>query len=358
MIDTVRESIAQEKQERREQRLMGFARRHRSFLLTILRDILWSLDGWKTSELRSFITDFNPDVVWLDGSPLILMNRLNNYVTSIAKKPSCTYLMDDVYTYKSCPSLLSKLYRFFLRKLVRTTVQNASHVFVASEKMKEEYDRFFSINSTFLAKGASAPLDTVESKEITNPIKFVYLGNVLIGRLDSLALLARAIHRINSAHEKRFELWIYTSDFISKTDYKKLVLDETIHLCGPVPYNEVNTIMQDNDVVVFVEGLNNRYCRIARLSFSTKIVDYISSGKCIFTIGPADSAPVEYLKEHNISIVAHNESDIEDRLSRITIPQLKEYMNRSRCFALSNHNKDAIQSRLYQKLKDVSLSQN
>ncbi len=95
--------------------VMNFVRKHRSMLFNILRDLLWGLNGWKSNELSNFVKDFDPDIVWIDGSPLILMNRVNNYILSIANKPTVTFLMDDVYSYKSCTSMSGKVYKYFLR---------------------------------------------------------------------------------------------------------------------------------------------------------------------------------------------------------------------------------------------------
>lgn len=358
IVDTSDDYVPQESLEAKEQSIMSFARHHRSYLLSFLRDLLWSFSGWKTKDLKKFITEFNPDVVWLDGSPLILMNKLNNYVCSIAKKPSCTFLMDDTYTYKSCPTLSSRIYRYFLRKHLRKTVRNANHIFVASEKMKQEYDKEFSINSTFLAKGiADLPQDIVR-KDVVYPIKMVYLGNVLIGRLDSLILLAKSIHKINKEQGKKFELSIYTGDYISKREQNELGLGDSIHLCGLVPYSEVNNVIESNDIVVFVEALEGRQNRIARLSFSTKIVDYIASGKCIFTIGPKDSAPVEYLKDNNISLVAHSVDEIYSELKRITPEVIRQYGIQSIEFAKKRHDKSEIQKSLYEIIDKVANSSN
>ena len=337
VLDTQEGYTSQVNQEVKEESLMAFARHHRSILLTICRDILWNFGGWKTPELKQFILDFNPDVVWLDGSPLILMNKLNNYVAEIAGKPTCTFLMDDAYTYKSCTSLSSRIYRFFIRKHIRKTIVNSRHVFVSSEKMKHEFDNIFSINSTFLAKGVTEFKDCAQLPLATPPFKIVYLGNVLIGRFDSLILLAEAIHRINTEQGKKYELSVYTGDYIPEAKKKKFLLDDSIRLCKPVPYNEVPNIINANDMVVFVESLEGKQPRIARLSFSTKIVDYIVSGKCILTIGPADISPVEYLKEHGISIAACSKDEIYSVLD-----------------ARKNHDKKKIQANLYNIIKQLA----
>lgn len=354
VIDSTSRYKHSEVSENREQSLMSFVRQHRSIFFTICRDILWSLGGWKTKELKAFIKDFDPDVIWLDGSPLILMNRLNNYVAKIAKKPTCTFLMDDVYTYKSCSSFVDKIYRFFLRKHVKKTVDAASHVFVASEKMKVEYDTEFSINSTFLAKGIDSVIP-VSTNILTSPIKLVYLGNVLIGRLDSLILLSEAINEINKADGNKYKLSIYTSDYIPVDKKARLLNSDSVQLCAPVPYSEVAEVISNNDVVVFVEALEGKQNRIARLSFSTKIVDYIGSGKCILTIGPSDLAPVEYLRNHNISIVASTKEDIFRQLNGLTPQRIEEIAHKTVKFAKEKHSKHKIQNELYQIIKRVAL---
>ena len=112
--------------------------------------------------------------------------------------------------------------------------------------------------------------------------------------------------------------------------------------------------MAENDVVVFVEALTGSAKRIARLSFSTKIVDYIASGKSIFTIGPADSAPVEYLRNHDISLVANNQDEIYDNLNRMSISLIQDYSERAIEFCRSNHDKESIQKNIYRILSDIS----
>lgn len=355
VIDTNKSFVHSKDQEAKEDNLMSFARHHRSFFLTILRDVLWSSGGWKSKELKSFVSDFNPDVVWLDGSPLIFMNKLNNYICSIAAKPSVTFVMDDVYTYKSCPTLMSRIYRLFIRKHVKKTIVKASHVFVSSEKMKREYDEIFSINSTFLAKGVNDFISIDNLPQVHNPIKLVYLGNVLIGRFDSLILLAEAIHAINVTKGKTFELSVYTGDYIADEDRERFLLDDSIHLCKPVPYHEVNNVMNQNDIVVFVEALEGKLNCIARLSFSTKIVDYIVSGKCILAIGAADLSPIEYLDSHGLSLTATKKEDIYKVLETITPEVMHEKIKNSLAFAKTTHNKRTIQNNVYGILSDVAI---
>lgn len=342
-----------QKMSLQEAKTMSFVRGHRSWFFSILREFLWYLNGWKSKELRAFIRDFNPDVVWLDGSPLILMNRLNNYVLKYAGCPAVTFLMDDVFNYQSCPTVKDKLFKFFLRKHVRKTVKQCRHVFVASPKMKTEYDRIFNIDSTFITKSFNADALTNNCLESHNPVRLVYLGNVLIGRLQTLSLIAQQIKEINR-DEVRITLDIYTGDYIDEQSKVALnVSGVTVH--GLVPYDQVPSIISNSDVQVFVEALEGRNKEIARLSFSTKIIDYIMSGKCILAVGASSLAPIEYFRNEDIALVASDRSEIKDCLLKLMDCRLiSEYADKAISCGRRNHDKKMMDEKIFSILKDTA----
>ena len=64
-------------------------------------------------------------------------------------------------------------------------------------------------------------------------------------------------------------------------------------------YQEIQRILQYADVVVFAEALEGKEANIAKLSFSTKITDYISNGKCVLAIGKRYIAPIDYFLKYD-----------------------------------------------------------
>ena len=346
-----RNDIATAKQELSA---MKFVRGHRSWVFSLFREIIWLLGGWKTKELKKFIADFDPDIVWLDGSPLILMNRLNNYVYKIAKKPMVTFLMDDVYCYESCPNAVSKVFKYFLRKQVKQTVEHSRHVFVSSLKMKEEYDRIFGVESTFITKSFDANTLKTNVDKIHKPVRMVYLGNVLIGRLESLIHIAACMKEINKNGQK-LQLSIYTNDIIPKEKMKHLLVDNGIKICPPVAYDKVPVIIAENDVQVFVESMEGKNMAIARLSFSTKIIDYIQSGKCILAVGPKDVAPIEYFRNEDAALVASTKEGLMQVLLRLTDESvIRQYAEKAVACGKRNHDREMMHTRIYSIIQSVS----
>lgn len=340
---------------RKEASTMEYVRGHRSFLYTVLREFLWHLNGWRSKELKQFICEEDPNLIWLTGSPLILMNRLSRYVVKVAKKPYCIYEMDDVYSYKNCGNNPSKyIYRFFLRKRVKSLIKGASQVFVISPKMKNEFDGIFGINSCVLTKGIDFSNRQFVPYDSKDPINMVYMGQLIYDRISSIEMLARALDVIN-AKKNRILLNIYTGTQIPESIKDTITKNGSVCFCAPVPYSQVDGIINQSDVVLFAESLDPRFKNIARLSFSTKLTDYFASGKCLFAIGPDDIAPIEYLKEKNAAIVVTNKGELVDKLEYLVSPNvISEYAEKSFRCGEQNHNKRNIDDMLFSKLIEIT----
>lgn len=343
----------------KEASTMQYVRGHRSIWMSFAREILWAFNGWKSNELKRFIMEFSPDVVWLDGSPLPLMNRLFDYVLNIAKKPAVIFMQDDVYTYESCGSGWSaKLYKWMLRNKVRKVVQQCDDMFVISPKMKREYDNIFGFNSTLITKGIDIDRIPPVSYEIHNPLRLVYLGQVIYGRIYSLISIAEALENIN-ADGVKMQLFVYTNNQINEEEKKKLLVKNNVFLMPPVPYYDVPRVVNENDVVVFVESFVPQYCNVARLSFSTKICDYLASGKCILAIGPRNIAPIEYFKEEDAAVVATSKDEIVDAIQRLSDKNVVEkYVNQARECALRNHDRKRMNEVVYGKINALVNNKN
>jgi len=347
--------LSEEKIAAQEAATMQFVREHRSFWFTFLREILWAFNGWKSKELKQFILDENPDVVWVAGSPLLLMNRLSRYVVKIASKPYCVFEMDDVYPEQLyCWNPFRYLYRVMLRHNVKNLIKGASQLFVISPKMKREYDALFGTDSIILTKGIDFSSITYPSIKVHTPVQMVYMGQIIYDRLSSLELIGRALDEINKDGQ-RIVLNIYTRNPIEDRQKAQIVRCNNVVFHNPVPYADVNKVICQNDVVVFAESLRDQYKNVARLSFSTKITDYLASGKCIFAVGPSDCAPIEYFKENDSAIVACDYNEIKRELYGILKPgKIETYSHKAFTCGKKHHDKSIINATLYGRLADLS----
>lgn len=336
-----------------ENNTLTYVRKHRSSVFLWLREFLWSLNLWKTKGLSDFVMDFDPDVVWLDGSTNIFLDRLYLYVLKKTGKPGLLYLMDDNYTYKSMVGF-SPIYYTCHRFTMRGLVNRSKRVLTISHKMKKEFDKLFGINSTIITKGIDYSHTDYLLPRVHNPIRLLYMGQIIYGRDYTLALVIKALDEINENGIK-IKLSVYTKNVIP--NYLKEVVknSKSVSFEEVVPYSKVPDIMAENDVLLFMESLNPKYNRDARLSFSTKITDYLASTKCIFAVGPYDCAPIEYFEEEDCAITAHNYEEVKLCLLKLTeIEVIKKYSQNAYRIGKSNHDVNIIRERLYRVIYETA----
>jgi glycosyltransferase involved in cell wall biosynthesis len=238
-----------------------------------------------------------------------------------------------------------------LRKQVKYLATNCKEMFVIVEKEKEETDRVFGTDSVILTKGIDFSKKEYQSHTVNTPLKFVYTGRLIIGRDKTLALLADLLNKING-DEQKATLEIYSPDTVGDGVMARLNSGCSKH-CGCVSRDEVQEIQKSADVVVFAEALEGKESKAARLSFSTKITDYLSNGKCVLAIGKEDIAPIDYFVRNQSAIVATSATELEEKL-RFLIgnpEQIEAYSQKAFACAKRNHDKEIIDERFMQTIR-------
>ena len=324
-----------------------------SSILPLAREFVWMLGRWKSTALKKFVFDFDPDIVFVPIYPTVFMGRIQHYILKLCNKPYVCYLADDNFSYDSCKGLLSYLHRFWLRKNVRWLSTHCKQMFVIVEKEKEETDRDFGTDSIILTKSIDFTNRTYMSHEINRPIKFVYTGSLIIGRDKTLAMIAEAINEINLCNSLA-ELDIYSQT--TPSDEMMLRLNRgSSHFKGFAPRSEMDEIQKEADVVVFAESLEGKSANIARLSFSTKITDYLSNGKCILAVGKEYIAPIDYFRRNDSAIIASNEEQIKDSIKLIVNNPsiIWEYGKKAYDCAVRNHEKQMINKRFIESMINI-----
>lgn len=299
-----------------EKKLYTKAHKKKSWFMTIVREIVWSLGCWKTEALDEFIQEEAPDVYFIPIYPVVYMGKLQLYILKRHPKPYVCYLADDNYSYKSCgKNCFAYIHRFMLRKVVKQLAVNSTEMFTITKIEAEDTDKLFGTKSIVLTKGINYEGLNFEEKKVSNPIRMVYTGNLLIGRSQSLVEISKALEKINQNGEK-VTLDIYSPTVLDAQTMKYLN-SNGCHFRGSIPKCEVDRIQKSSDIVIFAESLEKKHRFDARLSFSTKLTDYFKNGKCIFAIGDKTIAPIAYLKENNCAIIVNEYNEIEGKLREL-----------------------------------------
>ena len=93
-----------------------------------------------------------------------------------------------------------------------------------------------------------------------------------------------------------------------------------------------------------VESLEKKFRNTARLSFSTKITDYLRSGKCIFAIGDKDIAPIDYFNRYDSAVTASSYEQISEKVTElVNTPDLVlEYAKKAYDCGVEHHERSKM----------------
>ena len=330
--------------------------KHNISWLPIAREIVWKIGHWKSKALYDFVQEFNPEVIFVPLYPTVYMGWVQKYIIKLTKKPTVCYLADDNYSYDSCKGVFEYLHRWWLRQQVGPLARSCKEMFVIVEKEKEDTDSRFGTNSIILTKSIDFTNKPYKKKPLNNPLKFVYTGSMVIGRDVTLTILADTINKVNKEADcVKAELYIYSQTEPTTEILSKLNKGNS-HFCGRISRDEVLKVQEDSDVVVFAEALFGKQANAAKLSFSTKITDYLANGKCVLAIGRDYIAPIDYFLRNDSAIVATDTTEIEAKLREIIDnPSLiQEYSRKAYDCAVRNHEKSMIDRRFVETMIKVA----
>lgn len=344
---------------KKEQQITNTAKKHKSTALLFIRDFVWVLGGckWKKA-VRSFIVEVKPDVIYLPIYASLYMCQIGRYVAKYAGAPIVGHLSDDNWNYSPAYSKysLAYFYRWCLRKSEYKLIQKTEYLEVFAQNMKEEYEHVFGKKCYLIGKGVTVESVSKPHKPLCKDgiIHFVYTGGIGGERYSVLIELGRVL-----LHQsfKKCVLDIYTTTFLTDDMKTQLNSVPAIRFHGAVSGNEVLKIQKEGDYLVHVEGFSSQSIASTKMSFSTKIIDYLSTGNVMLAIGPAEVNSIQMLKKYNMGIVVDDIKKLDSLLTDIVTGKIDtediqknayEYLTKER---LKDNIQGAIRERLLNLLK-------
>ncbi len=333
---------------------MNKARLLRWELFFVLRDLIWFFGNWKTKELYQFVYEFQPDMIF---GTLTYMSNINRMMLDFQKRyqiPLVLYSWDDVYSWSHFSwnplFLLRKLYN---RHYIRKCVNQSSMMYTITKEMQEEYGGYFNKECKILCK--SYDFDGEPSlKKIEQPYHLVFMGNIGAGRWQALAQLVNVIKEINQEKGKTAFLDVYTLSPLSEEIVNALNIDGTSKLNKAVAQDKVMETQRNADILIHVEPLNKRDASFYRLSFSTKLVDYLYNARCILGLG-LKTATLSYIEDNQAGIVVYDIAKAKAQLDYLFAhPEIIEQYGRNAwdC-GVRNHERSIIRKMLIADFEDV-----
>ncbi len=341
--------------EKENKRFYDFFRSHNWTLFHCARELLWRLSDFKSEQLRRFVLDFAPDVIFAPLCYSRFVLAVHRYVIDLCKAPAVTYIYDDLYSFKQLSfSPLFWLNRFMQRGAIRRALPYYSYAYTMSEQQAAEFSKLHDIELKVLRKCAAVSCENQESKP-RKEVRLIYAGGVYFGREKTLVKVADAVRKLRSEGEQ-VKLDIYTSSPLSRNDASRLNDNDGCRVLPAIPFDKLRDAYSSSDIALHVESFERRNALTTRLSFSTKIVDCLGSGCAVLAICPDFNTGWRYLRDEDAAICVSAPDDVEAAIRRLVSDESlrKSYAQKALNCAVKNHDASSIRANLANELETLA----
>lgn len=283
-------------------------------IFRIVREMVWKLGKWNTSELNEWLDEFNPEVIFFCAGDSIFAYKIVEYIKKKYKTKVVVYITDDYVLKRKTISPFWWVRRNYIHKEMLKTVQASDLFITISSEMKSTYKKIFNKDSIIAMNMSDSMLDgrlvtTMREKE---NIRLVYTGGLNFNRYKTLRILGKTIEKFNkNSVDKKVYLEIYSGIDPGEKIIKKLDIINASKYCGSLDATSLKMVLNNSDILVHVESFSNNSIESTRLSISTKISEYLSLSKPILAVGPPGIASMKYLSDSAFCITDLKKIDSE-----------------------------------------------
>lgn len=263
----------------------------------LLREGLW-WKKWKSKKLVKWLDEFKPTTVFFVAGDSGFAYDICMYIVNRYKSRLSVYITDDYIIPRKQESLILKARRNLIKSKMMRSVKKADSFFTISSVMRTEYKRIFGIDSRIVVNMPDRIRQSNNLNNNNNEYVLLYAGALNYGRDETIHLIATAIDRYNNVfNEKKAILRVYTNKLPAPEILNTICVVGASEYGGSLNRDELNTMLNQADVLVFVESFEEEQIEKTRLSLSTKVPEYLSAGKPVFAVGPSNIGSMEYLQE-------------------------------------------------------------
>lgn len=313
-----------------------FGLRH-SPLTHLLRGLLWRKKFWCSYELNKWIDKFKPECVFLSFSDDYFIPQIALYIAEKYNIPIVNSILDDYYfNIRSSLNPLYWWYKLTYRKLIRRVFNHKGSAVFINDKIRDKYNGVFGLNGETIYLSSTVKRKSFAPINVTNPL-ITYFGNIGMGRNYSLNEIGYTLGKINP----NYKLEVY-SNSRNPQEYDVFKGNPNIYYGGTIPYEHVQSKMQNSDITIIVEGFLPKDIYESRYSLSTKAADALASGVTILTYGSQECGIVEYMQSTKAAYVCTDKKDLENVIREmLTTPEKqKEYYEQQVVITYEHHNID------------------
>lgn len=319
----------------------------RQFAVCELDSLAVKLDESTLEAIRVF----QPQAIYTLGASVSIL-RLVNKLSVQLNIPVIMHFMDnwaEHIQWEDNPLL--SLYKSSLKKKMLACIKRCKLVVTISSSMAEAYHEKFQKETLVLMNTVDISRFKGLTSKDTGVIHFVYAGGLHLDRWKALREIALSIQQTNG----KGILDIFTSkDNIEL--YRSGFETLPVAFYEAVPHERIDEVYQKADVLVHTEIESENLKGFFKYSISTKIPEYLATGKPILFYGPRDMKLFEYLLQNQVALTAGTKEELHECVKRLMSEEnFTEMCENAQCLAEKNHCASKNQKELHDAIETVVL---
>lgn len=341
--------------EEEPKKLYSFLKSISGDFLRWIRELIWLWGKYDVRQMKEFIEDFRPEIVFTERMASCKMLRLEKTVSELSDAPMVAFTGDDEYSLRQFKlSPFFWINRFMIRCRLREMVKKYKIYYTLSYEQLLDYKKLFGCDMRILQKCGELEDEKNTENEINHPIEIIYAGKLYMNRWKALADISDCLKKIN-IDSVRMVLKIYTKDKTTKK--QKNLLNDKINsfIMPPVSQDELKEVYKRANIALHVESQNLSQRLATRLSFSTKIIDCLFSGCAVLAYCWKEQSGWTYLKREDAAICVDNKKDLYISLKRIAEDEdmISKYAAKAKECCRRNHQKKIVQKSLLADFEEL-----
>jgi glycosyltransferase involved in cell wall biosynthesis len=281
---------------------------HRRVLQTVRKSVVPFLDflpyQLNSDDLKA-IRDFKPDVIY----SMLGSIRLVRLVDSLARKfeiPVVPHFMDDWISTYSVPgrSVGSPIHVSYLQRAVEKLFDSVPLAMSIGELMSKEYSLKYARDFCDFMNPVEVPATypRMTKQRPGEPIRFVYVGGLHLGRAECLAEIGALLQVLkDEGCSVAFSIYAPAHDAASATRLE--AIGDAVVYRGSIRPEAVGNVLSESDIAVHVESFSSECAEYTRLSVSTKIPQYFAAGIPVLAYGPSGLASCQYVRSSGAGVL-------------------------------------------------------
>jgi glycosyltransferase involved in cell wall biosynthesis len=276
----------------------GFQYRNKDKVQARLKQLAFLMPYNVSNVLLSWIKKFKPDLIYSMLYDIDIMSFVIK-LSDLFKLPIVPHFMDDWPTTLRERNVFYRFLSPFLDLKLEEVLKRSPIGMVIGDAMSIEFEkRYHRDMIPFMHCIEPEVLEQQQrgSHYERKTVRFIYIGGLHLNRWKSLQEIGIAMSDLATEGVKA-ECLIYTHPNDVKKYEKVLTIPPVMKIEGSLDHDEVHRTQLGADCLIHVESFDSWDISFTQLSVSSKLPEYLASGRAIFAYGPREVASIKYINE-------------------------------------------------------------